>query len=410
MKAAPPEPTAAHPGQECPRCSRPLRPDWNFCPTCSLPARPEEEVLSSHIRVLRRAAKRASRRPGSAVLRWIVTGTAGALVLGTIGVGVLLWNPGASSLLVPAAQEPGLPPEQAPGPADGPVRFDWVTVEAGPFRYGAPLSADQRWTGEGHIPAFQILRHEITNAHWMEFLRDRKEDLLNRGKLRASVPSNWPWREVPGAKAPFHEEPYLPERSEDLPVCGITFDAALDYCAWLNLTGLQPGARLPREDEWEKAARGMDGRTYPWGEEFLIRTEVSGRVHEQPGALVDQKTPIPANYSATDVSPYGILHMGGNVSEWTDLWGRLPGEPSGEFDRNPVIRGASYRLNLEDGADYARTWNDFVRMERGMSAPDVGFRLARDPPLETGGGTPSPPDGGGPPTPPDAPPRDGERK
>jgi formylglycine-generating enzyme required for sulfatase activity len=338
-----------------------------------MPVSPGEGTLSSDIRVLRTAAEIPHAAP-SVLLRWAGAAAAVLLVAGTAGVGVLLWGPGAATILAPELPAP--PPTSSPSVAQESVTpYVWITIPGGPFRYGPPAEGNN-WTEQVDVPTFQITRYEVSNDQWMEYLRERADVLRARGGFRASVPSNWPWRKIPGAAAPGDEEPYLPEGRERLPVSGITFDQAKwEFCAWLNQSGRAPGARIPTEDEWEKAARGTDGRTYPWGEGFLVRREEAGRTIEVDGAVV---TPPPAvvTETSTDESFYGVLHMGGNVSEWVDRWGGEPGE-LGPRERTRVIRGASYQDGRADGPLYAKTWNNDVQMEPGMSALYVGFRVAR---------------------------------
>ncbi len=388
MKSAPPEPTAATAGLDCSRCAQHLRPDWNYCPTCALPARPAEEVLSSQIRIVRRAAAEgaAARPPESRLLRWFAAGLASVLVLGTAAVGVLLWAPPVAGILLAGAPEPAVPDETRPGagPAGG-LAYDWVTVPGGPFKYGPPAEG-RKWTEETSVPAFEILKYEVTNAQWMEYLQDHDihANLRARGMFRGAVPSNWPWG--PKERPPEEQEPMIPVNEESLPVRGVSFDQAKDFCAWLDSTGREKGARLPREEEWEKAARGTDGRTYPWLGEFMLLKTVPGGEKRVPGAVVDKASPNSVYFSEDDVSPYGCLHMGGNVSEWTDLWGGSSPNAPGPWDLYRVIRGASFQIKEEDGAYYARTWINDVRREPGLSALDVGFRIARDHPQDAGGG------------------------
>jgi len=383
VKAVEKEPAAVPAGQVCPRCAAHVRPDWNFCPTCSLPSRPEEEVLSSQIRVLRSAAGAGVPAPPSPLVHWIVGGTAAALVLGTLTIGVVLFVPRAAPLLPLDPVDPGIA-EPVPVSVEQPgLAYVFQEVPGGAFLSGPP-SEDRNWTDTVDVPPFEISRYETTNAQWMEYLKDRRTQLRKTGMFRDAVPSYW-WRNGPGAPAPVDEEPHIPENEgASFPVRGISFDQAVEFCRWLDSTGRIRGARLPREEEWEKAARGTDGRTYPWGPEFRIRDRVAGGQIELPGAWITNLLPREVQRTDYDRSPYGCLHMGGNVSEWTDLWGGSSPDAPGPWDRYRVVRGASFQQDPKDGADSARTWAGFTDREKGIGADDVGFRIARDLPAAAG--------------------------
>ncbi len=123
------------------------------------------------------------------------------------------------------------------------------------------------------VPAFSIDRFEVTNAHYARFVADTGH-----------------------APAAFADDPDF--NLPDQPVTGVLHEDAIAYCTWA-------GKRLPREVEWEKAARGDDGRIYPWGDDpDLTRAHLTG------------EAPVPVTDFTDDLSPYGVRGMAGNVSEW----------------------------------------------------------------------------------------------
>jgi len=147
----------------------------------------------------------------------------------------------------------------------------------------------------------------------------------------------------------------------DHPVTGITWYEAEAYCAWLAEMKSQD-VRLPSELEWERAARGNDARPFPWGEEFdPRRTNTVER---------DHGTTMTAGRMVSDISPFGIYDMAGNIQEWTlSGYSPVPGEKIIGTDLR-VARGASYN----DTSFAART-----SYRRGYPAgyyyPFLGFRI-----------------------------------
>ncbi len=158
--------------------------------------------------------------------------------------------------------------------------IDRVPVPAGPFVMGADAG------GEGD----EGPRHTATTG---AYRIDRTE--VSRAAFGRCVRA--------GACAPPRD---LGERfrDEDAPVVGVSWMQARAYCGWAR-------GRLPTEREWEKAARGTDGRTFPWGEEPPTAARaVFGRGRE--GA------PDPVGGRPAGASPYGALDLAGNVWEWTE--------------------------------------------------------------------------------------------
>jgi formylglycine-generating enzyme required for sulfatase activity len=125
------------------------------------------------------------------------------------------------------------------------------------------------------------------------------------------------------------------------PVVNVTLDNALGFCHWLSeKTGLE--VMLPSEAEWEKAARGMDGRIYPWGDEPPDETRCN---FGDPG----RRTTLVGQYSPQGDSPFGCADMAGNVWEWTrSLYREYPYDPGD--GREDLEAGREVRWVLRGGA------------------------------------------------------------
>jgi formylglycine-generating enzyme required for sulfatase activity len=179
--------------------------------------------------------------------------------------------------------------------------------------------------------------------------------------------AGWAWRESVGRLQPefWGDEKWTGD--DRLPVVGVSWYEATAYCRWLS-EETRRHYRLPTEAEWEKAARGTDGRMYPWGDEFD-----AGRCNTREGGL--NKTVPVGRYSLGGESPYGCAEMAGNASDWTlSQYRPYPydgsdgrNEVEGEVER--VIRGGSWYKPELRARVVARGINDPFFADN-----DVGFR------------------------------------
>lgn len=227
---------------------------------------------------------------------------------------------------------------------------EMILIPAGSFIRGT----DYRLPDEGPrhqvtLPAYWMDKYEVTNLQYKQFI-----DATGRRS-----PSHFRNRTFPAGKA-------------DHPVTHVSWHDAQAYCEWA-------GKRLPDDKEWEKAARGTDGRTFPWGSEFSI-DKANTPVRWAAMYLQGDTTPVGAFEGGK--SPYGLYDMTGNVWEWTASW-YLPYPGNQRVTEN---YGEKYKV-LKGGS-----WWDCSFYKCGISAPvfnrsffnprtkndSFGFRCAKD--------------------------------
>ncbi len=204
------------------------------------------------------------------------------------------------------------PPTEAPTPSPTPLPerivdshgVEMVLVPAGEFIMGSEEGfPDEVPVHRVYVDAFYIDRLEVTNREYRACVEDGACEPPRRADCCSEQPGNAIWPDY------FYNPDF-----DDYPVIFISWYDAYDYCSWR-------GVRLPTEAEWEKAARGTDGRTYPWGNddptpERLNFTWPEGTFDERP---LYHTAPV-GSYPA-GASPYGVLDMAGNVYEWVyDLY------------------------------------------------------------------------------------------
>ncbi|NQT84459.1 SUMF1/EgtB/PvdO family nonheme iron enzyme [bacterium] len=195
---------------------------------------------------------------------------------------------------------------------------EMVLVPGGQFLFGKRKDRMK-------LDSFYMDKFPVTNKRYREFIRETGHRVPFLKKEEAKK-SNWRGKSYPKGKAKH-------------PVVLVSWSDAMAYCHWAGKT-------LPAEEQWEKAARGGDGRVYPWGDEF-DQDKCNNLFSEIKGTTPVDKYP-------QGVSPYGCYDMAGNVWEWT----------RSRMRARPVVRGGSFF----DGDAEARS------SLRVLSPPDVKCR------------------------------------
>jgi formylglycine-generating enzyme required for sulfatase activity len=164
--------------------------------------------------------------------------------------------------------------------------------------------------------------------------------------------------------APVDAPTYDPVARGDHPVTSMTWDDAVAYCAFA-------GERLPSEAEWEKAARGTDGRRYPWGDD-----DATCALANTAGCTADDDD-LPVGSLPDGASPFGALDMAGNVWEWTADVYAADAYATGAVPSTGASR--TYRGGGSGNtADLATTTNRADTYNPAVGGSGLGFRCARD--------------------------------
>ncbi|HSR49496.1 MAG TPA: SUMF1/EgtB/PvdO family nonheme iron enzyme, partial [Acidobacteriota bacterium] len=231
---------------------------------------------------------------------------------------------------------------------------EMALVPAGEFLMGSPFGEGRRDRDSNlenespqhraFLEAFYIDRFEVSNRSFLEFVRETRR---------------------PQPSPPNFDPDYF-RTKPDYPVLGQDWESARDFCRW-------KGQRLPDEAEWEKAARGAEGRPYPWGEAFEEGFANLLGPDDYPG-------PAPCGAFPRDRSPFGVMDMAGNVSEWVaDDYRLYPGNPAAvpaEQRRHKVIKGGFFGVNRLREELARATYRLAMKPEEQL--PAIGFRCAAD--------------------------------
>ena len=254
-----------------------------------------------------------------------------------------------------------LPIQTITTPKDGAVM---VYVPAGEFLMGTsdadieyykeifPLRRISRFDNERpqrtvHLDAFYIDKFEVTNQQYKQFLSET-------------------------GYTPKHYLDYEPYNTPNFPAAVLEWEDAVAYADWA-------GKRLPTEAEWEKAARGTDGRIWPWGDEW-DGTKLSG--NDGTGLKDGYKETAPVGQFPQGASPYGAHDMAGNLWEWVSDWydpNYYQTAPPNVNPKGPetgdghVLKGGGWAENL----DFTRCAN---RLGGNPGSLLRGFRCAMDVP------------------------------
>ena len=255
----------------------------------------------------------------------------------------------------PAPLPPPPTPTSAPSPTAAPtqpgetpsptvlITAQMVEIPGGQFTIGSDTGGpDSKPAHKVDVPTFQIDVFEVTNSDFKAFVD------ATGYKTDAEKTGDKPWRTYAVGK-------------DNHPVVKVSWNDAGAFCKWA-------GERLPTEAEWEKAARGTDGRTYPWGNDWDPK-KVNGKESGIRGTTSVGSYP-------TGASPFGVMDMGGNVWEWTaSAAEHYPGNTTASklYGTNLyIVRGGGWFDVKEQVASYYRnsatatTPND-----------DLGFRCAK---------------------------------
>lgn len=227
-----------------------------------------------------------------------------------------------------------------------------VTIPAGEFLMGNPEGkgrADEWPQRSVYLDAFAIDQVEVTNERYLAFVATTGH---------RNPPNPYGTGTLQSAKG-----------IEQLPVVQTTWYDAKAYCSWAK-------KRLPTEAEWEKAARGTDGRLFPWGNEpATVKRANFDREWEE------EKTLYPVGSLPDGDSPYGVKDMAGNAREWVSDWydadyyKHAPDRnPQGPDKKGVVrsIRGGSWHSPMADITASGRGRGGFALQTHG-----TGFRCAR---------------------------------
>ncbi|MGQ0811513.1 MAG: formylglycine-generating enzyme family protein [Nitrospiraceae bacterium] len=247
-----------------------------------------------------------------------------------------------------------------------PAHDEMVMIGAGGFMMGSDKKIDRTAyqpeipQRKIHLDAYEIDKYEVTTVQYLKFV------------LVTARPPLIDWQ---------YDGGNFQETMAGHPVMHVSWFDADAYCKWV-------GKRLPTEAEWEKAARGEDGRIYPWGNQpaglsrsNFGRTGLSGPVRDRPERLLLYPPIISVDKYDNAVSPYGVFQMAGNVAEWVADW-YDPKYYASAPEKNPKGPEKGTQKSFRGGGWIDSTPSVRVAQRNGTDPNTkmnwMGFRCARD--------------------------------
>jgi len=245
-----------------------------------------------------------------------------------------------------------------------------ILIPAREFTMGSNDYDEEKPIHTVYLDAYYIDKYEVTVGQFRKFVEATgyKTDAEKSGGAYVYTGSTWEKKADASWRNPYFSQ------SDDQPVVCVSWNDASAYAAWA-------GKRLPTEAEREKAARGTDGRKYPWGNEWNGSYCNHGSdASPWTDASDGYEHTAPVGSFPQGASPYGVMDMAGNVWEWCRDWydkdyyqsspSRNPTGPSSGSFR--VLRGGSWYYNQLNCRSSARLYNN-----PQLRYFNFGFRCAR---------------------------------
>ena len=240
---------------------------------------------------------------------------------------------------------------------------DMQKIPAGPFVYqDGPATLDH---------TFYIDKYEVTIGQYLNFLKavaNAGSDAAWRYPTQKGEKNHEPSKWAQMFQAIKYHQAYNGENlTLDYPIFNIDWYDAQAYAKWA-------GKRLPTDEEWEKAARGEHGNLFPWGNTFAPSANTSIFATKGDDSERPRNVHQIVDANAGDRSPYGVMDLAGNVSEWT---GSLVDSTSLSGEKVAVIRGANF---LTTELDHEELTNRITNYSPSRREAWLGFRCASDTP------------------------------